>query len=253
MQLDTSTHEKLLDLSWQLAAVRDPETLLREASIASAAFIRVDSHGVTEINLRTNSIRLAVFPDEHWSPLATACLTKIMEDHPVIRSYNSTPRLMPTRVTDHLSQREFEDSPTYAELFVPFGMRFQMNVPIYLDKNATSGAAFAFNRYDNDFTHEELAQARTYQTVVVSLHRALTSRAFDPAKADIAAQRMKVTARELDVLRLLVSNMTNVSIGRALRISPRTVNKHLENAYRKLEVRSRVEAIERCRALGLLR
>ena len=47
--------------------------------------------------------------------------------------------------------------------------------------------------------------------------------------------------------------LTSAQIAVVLRISVGTVNKHLENAYRKLGASSRVLAIERARARGAFR
>jgi two-component system response regulator DegU len=52
----------------------------------------------------------------------------------------------------------------------------------------------------------------------------------------------KLTAREMDVLRLIVEARTNGEIGVALGISEKTVEKHLDTIFRKLGVSSRVEA-----------
>jgi two-component system, NarL family, response regulator DegU len=54
--------------------------------------------------------------------------------------------------------------------------------------------------------------------------------------------RMGLTAREMDVLRLVVAGKTNQEIGMALGISEKTVEKHLEGVFSKLGVASRVEA-----------
>ena len=51
-----------------------------------------------------------------------------------------------------------------------------------------------------------------------------------------------LTPRELDVLRLVVDGKTNAEIGRVLGISEKTVEKHLDSMYRKMNVVSRVEA-----------
>jgi predicted ATPase/DNA-binding CsgD family transcriptional regulator len=52
-----------------------------------------------------------------------------------------------------------------------------------------------------------------------------------------------LTPRELAVLRLLPSGLSNPQIGEALFISPRTVQTHLSNLYGKLGVSGRAEAI----------
>jgi len=51
-----------------------------------------------------------------------------------------------------------------------------------------------------------------------------------------------LTAREIEVLRLVASGLTDAEIGDRLSISPRTVGQHLRSIYNKLDVRSRTEA-----------
>jgi DNA-binding NarL/FixJ family response regulator len=62
----------------------------------------------------------------------------------------------------------------------------------------------------------------------------LLKKGADPAR--------DLTWRELEVVRALVGGATNREIGRLLNISEKTVEKHLERIFRKLEVTSRVEA-----------
>lgn len=64
-----------------------------------------------------------------------------------------------------------------------------------------------------------------------------------------AAIRRKagLTARETQVLDLLVQGRSDHEIATALGISPRTVGKHLEHVYAKLGVQRRAEAIYRAR------
>jgi DNA-binding CsgD family transcriptional regulator len=50
-----------------------------------------------------------------------------------------------------------------------------------------------------------------------------------------------VTDREADVLRLVIAGLTNKEIAAALHLSPRTVEKHVENLLRKTGARSRTE------------
>ncbi len=60
----------------------------------------------------------------------------------------------------------------------------------------------------------------------------------------LAPQRLPdvLTAQERNVTMLLCEGMTAVAIGHRLVISPRTVEKHLENIYAKLGVCDRLSA-----------
>jgi DNA-binding NarL/FixJ family response regulator len=60
------------------------------------------------------------------------------------------------------------------------------------------------------------------------------------------------TARELEVLRLLALGLTIRQVARRTAISPRTVETHVTKLYRKLEVRTRMQAIARAAALGYI-
>ncbi len=66
--------------------------------------------------------------------------------------------------------------------------------------------------------------------------------------ADIASaltDSSKLTRRETEILAWLSQGKTNVEIGLALSISPRTVKKHLEHIYSKLRVHRRSGAVAR--------
>jgi DNA-binding NarL/FixJ family response regulator len=61
-----------------------------------------------------------------------------------------------------------------------------------------------------------------------------------------------ITDREHAVLELLAEGFTARQIGRRLGISPRTVETHVAKLYRKLTVRTRLQAITRGSSLGLI-
>jgi LuxR family maltose regulon positive regulatory protein len=61
----------------------------------------------------------------------------------------------------------------------------------------------------------------------------------------------RLTARELEVLRLVAAGGSNREIGRRLFISERTVKSHMTSLMRKLNVASRTAAVARGRSLGI--
>ena len=62
-----------------------------------------------------------------------------------------------------------------------------------------------------------------------------------------------LSARETEVLELVVKGFTYPEIGELLGISPHTVTTHVRRVYRKLEVRSRSEAVVEALQLGLVK
>jgi LuxR family maltose regulon positive regulatory protein len=62
-----------------------------------------------------------------------------------------------------------------------------------------------------------------------------------------------LSERELEVLRLVALGASNREIARKLFISLSTVKTHINNIYRKLEVRTRTQALARARELMLLK
>jgi DNA-binding NarL/FixJ family response regulator len=61
-----------------------------------------------------------------------------------------------------------------------------------------------------------------------------------------------LTARELEVLRLLARGLRNKEIAARLYVSERTVNFHLANIYQKLNVSGRTEALSKALEQGLI-
>ncbi len=62
----------------------------------------------------------------------------------------------------------------------------------------------------------------------------------------------KLTAKELQVLRLAASGRSNKEIAQALDLSPRTVQTHLASVFSKMGVASRTEAVIKALRSGLL-
>jgi DNA-binding NarL/FixJ family response regulator len=67
--------------------------------------------------------------------------------------------------------------------------------------------------------------------------------------ADVAAG---LTQRERQVLALVSEGLTVGQVATRLGISPRTVETHVAKLYRKLGVRTRLQAVSRAAALGLV-
>jgi len=106
------------------------------------------------------------------------------------------------------------------------------------------------------------------RSIADSLRRVASGeRAFSPAhqrgaiaelgrRAHLAGERspaVDLTSREIEVLKQASLGLTVGQIGTRMTLSPRTVETHLANAYRKLGARNRVQALSRASNLGLIR
>ena len=67
-----------------------------------------------------------------------------------------------------------------------------------------------------------------------------------------SAHATSLTARELEVLRLLAQGLRNKEMAARLYVSERTITFHLANIYQKLNVSGRTEALSKALAQGLL-
>ena len=75
---------------------------------------------------------------------------------------------------------------------------------------------------------------------------------IDPALQHDTAAAGKLTARELDVLRLLAEGLQHEEIGRRLGISSETVRTHLRKASDRLGATTRTQAVATALRLGLI-
>ena len=66
------------------------------------------------------------------------------------------------------------------------------------------------------------------------------------------AQAVELSARELEILRLLAQGESSQSVATRLHISRTTVNNHVQHLLRKLNAHNRLEAIRRAERAGLI-
>jgi DNA-binding NarL/FixJ family response regulator len=59
-----------------------------------------------------------------------------------------------------------------------------------------------------------------------------------------AKEEVKLSEREIEVLELLSKGLSYTVIAEKLFLSPSTVRKHIENIYKKLQVHSKIEAVQ---------
>ena len=105
-------------------------------------------------------------------------------------------------------------------------------------------------------SREPLEQHPRYRTA----HGAFIAEILDavsgrPARADpeaVVPLDEPLSDAELRVLRFLPTNLSAEAIANEIFVSVNTVKTHMRHIYAKLDVHSRIEAVERARRLGLM-
>lgn len=130
---------------------------------------------------------------------------------------------------------------------------FELGATGYLVKNSWFG----------NYPQAVLQVANGGASITPNLARRLLQR-FDHGSAPAAAAQThapdqpstgneteRLSQREKEVLRMVASGYTSAEIGNQLQISSLTVNTHIKNIYRKLQVRTRAQAVRFASLRGL--
>jgi DNA-binding CsgD family transcriptional regulator len=76
---------------------------------------------------------------------------------------------------------------------------------------------------------------------------------YDVEDAELGEGRpVKLTKREIEVLRLVIEGKSSKEVAEQLYVSKRTVDFHLANVYSKLSVSNRLQAFREATRRGLL-
>lgn len=65
-------------------------------------------------------------------------------------------------------------------------------------------------------------------------------------------EELYLSKREIEVLEQLATGLSYTIIAKNLILSPATVRKHIENIYRKLQVHSKIEAVQKARSRNII-
>jgi DNA-binding NarL/FixJ family response regulator len=200
----------------------------------------------------------------------------LVDDHPVVRSGLRAVLENEPDIVVIAEAGSGEDAVTLCAELRPDVVLCDLRLGDGLDGVATTSAlrgldpapaVIILTTYDNDrdILRAVEAGAAGYllkdvalATIVDSLHEAAAGRlVLAPEMAhrvftSMRAPRPNLSAREIEVLRLVAAGHSNVDIARALFLSAATVKSHLVHIYTKLGVGSRTQAVVTGRDLGIV-
>lgn len=166
--------------------------------------------------------------------------------NPIVQYYQRTRDGRAYRFSDFLSREEFHATDIYQHVYRPMGVEYQVAVAMPSPAELTIGIALSRKRRDfsqRDREVLDLARPHLIQAWRIARRRGTSNGV--PAPSDIRDHLMLLgmSAREADVLELLMHGETTESVATRLSISPRTVHKHSERIRDKLGVHSRAEVV----------
>ena len=186
----------------------------------------------------------------HAATMAEFMNGKFRDCHPLSTWYDHTPSTDPQ--TSERVPHGMVPTARRKILVAPLiQLGFEQQMTLYYRRDPTDAAFFVIARDRRDFDADDLVLARYVQRSLVTMDkqvRVLGSRS--PCSA--VSSDIGLTGRQLAVLQLLCEGLSTRQAARRLACSPRTVEKHLQHVYRKLEVRDRVNAMRVARLSGVV-
>jgi DNA-binding CsgD family transcriptional regulator len=165
---------------------------------------------------------------------------------PIVARYGQTGDARPIRFSDIVSTDELHALELYTEVYRPMGVEYQIAFTLPSVPGRVVG--IALSRGDRDFSDDERDLLDRSRSFLIQAYRNAMryTQALAGARPVGVAEliALGLTARQAEVLRLVATGLSERDIAGRLGISHRTVQKHLERAYRELGVSSRSEAAE---------
>ena len=178
-----------------------------------------------------------------------AAFARLVHQNPLLRRYQRTRDGRAYRMSDLVSRAELHRLELYREVYRPLRVEYQLAFVLPCPPERI--LAVALSRDGADYSNRERDFINRSRPLLIQAYRNAVDHAEARATGDAtmmsAALRQEgMTARECDVLLLLARGGSNQDIANALDISERTVQKHVQNSFRKLAVGDRSAAAARC-------
>ena len=238
--------EALLELIGEVQGMLDIDEF--RAGLLTSVLRAVPSDWISLNDIGPDPDSLVVLIEPVLAADALATFGRLAHENPLIERFRQTLDGRAYRFSDVVTCDELHATALYREFYAPLGVEHQ--IAFTLPAEPTRLLGVALSRGDRDFSDAErdlLNQARPFliQAYRNAIEHSRMRVEFDrrlagPALAALVARGL--TRREAEVLFETAAGRSNRGAAEALGINERTVEKHLERCYRKLEVHSRAAA-----------
>jgi DNA-binding CsgD family transcriptional regulator len=188
--------------------------------------------------------RVAALVTPHLDEIWFERFAELAHENPIYQHWVATRDGRATRFRDVCTREALESTRLYREIYSVLGIEYQIALTLPNDGDHT--LAIVLHREDRDFSDAECAFLNRARPFLIQAYRnAVAYSNGRPERLNEALVEQGLTTREADVVRLVAVGGSNRDIATQLGVSDRTVQKHLERAFRKLGVTSRSAAASR--------
>ena len=241
---------QVLELAYELSGESPPGELPPELLSRLGDLVGCDLASCARVDHRAGRLLSMTVDDPARSPARLPGFEVVLGQHPGFAAYRRG-RLGAgdsVALSDLADPRSLDRLPLYTDYYRRIGTVDQLLCVLRVEPR--QGSVLAFHRSRRGFTtrdrqvaellapHVSRALARGRQAAAAASAARIADRTRE--EVERAASRLaSLTDREREVALLVAGGATDREIARSLGVSHRTVQKHLEQAYRKLELTNR--------------
>ncbi len=227
----------LFDAIYEMNAAQNHADFVSAVIAGLGRLIRADLCVIHVLDRRRQRLLERMAPFNPFTPAEIAHYVAHPSDYALVAHYERTGETVARRISDVVAPATFLASEHYRICLSRLRLRHGLALPIVVDGDTVAGVAF--NRSRRDFTQRDCALLDAF----APHFRLAWQRHADPwAVVDVPSPELAdhaLTPRESDILYWITAGKQNREIATILGISLFTVQKHVANILRKLDVENR--------------
>ncbi len=234
--------KKTLDFVLDISALRDAGSFARHVVNGLPRLVASELTTLSICDLASGVRRVVSFPENAISVPDQQSFNRLMHQHPLVQYHSRHPGSGAWRISDSLSMNAFQRREIHADYYRRIGIDHVIAVPLV--SNSRLVMSFVLNRAGRDFADGERDLLNRMQPALANLYRvaSMVARCKVERESPRESLTARLTPREREILWWVAAGKSDAQIAGILGLSPRTVQKHLENSYVKLGVENRTAA-----------